>query len=120
MSVSSVSGSNYFAPNSTTQDSTSQVRNNLQSLFSALENGNTTAAQSALATLQQEKPGLFSNPSSPLSSLAKNVQSGNITAAQQELSQLQGATQSQPHKHHGMDGAPSEDENVGNLLNVTV
>jgi|GEM_PF-4846179 len=121
MNLSSISGSNQSAANGANKVSP-QTRAELHSLFSSLESGDASAAKSALATIQQDQPNLFSNPNSPLSSLAQEIQSGNITAAQKDLAQLRQEAAQARHNQSGNAGSTTSSSNgsVGSVLNVSV
>ena len=124
-------------------------QSNLQSLASALQSGNLTAAQNAFATFEQsfsasnsQQGSSQSGQSSPVNSdiqtLSSALKSGNLTSAQSAFLQLQKDMQTQQgsgHHHHGGGGqgqavqalisalssnsSTSTNSTTGNLLNVT-
>lgn len=117
-----------------------QLKSDFQSLSSALQSGDMTGAQQALAALQKDAPGLFessSNQSSPsanpiesaLASVASAVQSGNLSDAQQAFATLQQSLQTgqtgHHHHHHGQgseastaDSTASQDSSTSSGVTV--
>jgi hypothetical protein len=130
----------------TTQPSTqSQLLQNLNSLNTALQSGDTSSAQSALTTLQQTVAGNSptTSTSQPFGSntaantdynnLVSNVGSGNLSAAQADLSKLQADLKAHHgHGGHHAHGAPppsttssttdsdGDGDGSGQFVNVTV
>jgi hypothetical protein len=112
--ISSVSSTTNPYP-TTNQSGLGQIVQDFNSLGSALQSGNVSAAQSALSAFQQD---LQSNPqlssSQPFGdnnqadrnyqSLVSSLQSGNLSSAQKAFASLQTdlqATQTTPKKGHG-------------------
>ena len=150
MSISSVSNANslYQTYQSSNPAGTSQFLQNLSSLGTALQSGDTSSAQSALTTLQQSLPTSAQNSNQPFGNnsqansayqnLVSDVQSGNLTSAQNDLSQLQTHLKSGHahggHHHGGKPATPpptddstattsttnDSDSTSGNFINVTV
>ena len=75
-----------------------QRKQNVNSLFSALQSGDLAAAQSAFATLQNS--GLPAN--SPLNAIGQSLQKGDLASAQQSAQSMQAA---HGHHHHGSGGS---------------
>jgi len=128
MSTSSISGTS-SSPSSYGASSFGQFRKDFKSLAAAIQSGNTSDAQSALAQLEKDNPNLASNSSSAFAPLLGDVQSGNISAAQQDLSQLQQMHHGHHHHAHDVSGSTdststttpsSTNSEPGSLLNVSV
>jgi hypothetical protein len=99
-------------------------QSNLQSLSSALQSGNLTAAQNAFASFEQsfsssnsqQAPSSQSSQSNPVTNdiqtLSSALNSGNLTSAQQAFAQLQKDMQAQQgsghHHHHGGGGGQGQ------------
>ena len=118
----SISSSQSLVPN----QAFVQIKQDFQSLGSALQSGNLGAAQTAFSALlqaQQATPQSSGDtagaaPSgsiaSAVSALATDLQSGNLSGAQSAFQQIQGQLQSSPpsshahghgsHHHHGGGG----------------
>ena len=75
-----------------------QRQQSFNSLFSAIQSGNLSDAQSALKTLTGGSSTV--NSSSPLASIAQALQSGDIGAAQKAAQQFQTNRASGGHHHH--------------------
>lgn len=126
------------------QANATQRRTDFQSLASALQSGDLTTAQQALAQLQKDSPRLAQamnstttsdNPRvTDLKSLASALQSGDIAGAQQAMVKLQqdaqGAQKGGHHHHHHGAGAPpaatpastdndGSSSTVGSLISAT-
>jgi hypothetical protein len=109
-SVSSATG--LYQP--ANQGSFSQSVQDFQAIGSALQSGDLTSAQSALAAFQQDLPassqtssnqpfGANSKANSDYQSLVSALQSGNLSNAQQSFASLQTdlkATSKSHHHHH--------------------
>ena len=98
-------------------------QSSLQSLSSALQSGNLTAAQNAFASFEQSFSGSNSQQTSSQSgqsnpvtndiqSLSSALNTGNLTSAQQAFVQLQKDMQAQQssghHHHHGGGGGQGQ------------
>jgi len=138
VSVSGIGSSSFFESN--WQSGAKKVQQDFQQLGQDLQSGNLTAAQSDLATIENDAPNLAAaaelTPSSPASTssstpttasstsssnpivqafeqLASDLQSGNLTAAQQDFSTLQQDVQAQApqfHRHHHHRGESQSSE----------
>jgi outer membrane protein assembly factor BamD (BamD/ComL family) len=111
--ISSTSLSSYNSP--TVQNSRQQLQQQFQMLGQDLQSGNLSAAQSALASLQQSAPqpnsAALSQSNNPIaqefSQLSTDLQSGNVAAAKQDYSTIQQDSQNQAtslHHHHHQAG----------------
>ncbi|MCE0482884.1 MAG: hypothetical protein LV479_01445 [Methylacidiphilales bacterium] len=146
--ISSISSATNLYQTST-QNGASSVFQDLKSLGTALQSGDLSGAQSALATFQQDLQGTSQGNSSTSTSqpfgtnnkanadfqtLSNALQSGNLSTAQQAFSSLQADLKSghKGHHHHASSATsgPSSTESTstdtssngssGNYLNVTV
>jgi ribosomal protein S20 len=96
-----------------------QFRSDLQALFSAVQQGDMTGAQTALQAITsdvtaaqpngQSGPGKKSSPTSDFQALIDAVNSGDANAAQTALAKLQSdiAAQGGRHHHHHHGGGVS-------------
>ena len=125
MSVLGIAGSSLFSYlTQHTQSKGQQFKQEFEQLGQDLQSGNLSAAESDLATLQQNGPQSNSSSSSQNSSpigkgfnqLSKDLQSGNLSAAQQDYSTIQQDFQNQSaqsksaqghHHHHHASGSDS-------------
>jgi hypothetical protein len=125
----------------TSQNAPGQLAQNFQAIGSALQSGNLTSAQSALATFEQNLQA--SSQSSPNQPFGKNgeantdfqamagaLKSGNLSSAQQAYTSLQSdlkgaqsAHQGHHHHHHGtgatVASTTTSANTVGGGLNTT-
>lgn len=104
------------------------VKNDFASLLSSVQSGDLTSAQSALASLQQNRGAQFGNVSNTgqsqfqndLNSLVSAIESGDISGAQQSLSALQSDAKTNGvggHHHHHHNAAAANDGDNGNTTN---
>jgi hypothetical protein len=120
MSVSGISGSNFFAGLNSTpvQNKFQQIQQGFQQLGQDLQSGNLSQAQSDFSALQQLLPTQQTNTatstqsgaqtSNPLTQavaqLAQDLKAGNLSAAQSDFTTLQQDLQQQGtvtgHRHH--------------------
>ena len=147
-SVNSVSWANspYQATN---QSSFAQFIKDFKAIGSALQSGDVSSAQSALATFQQDLQGNSqasatqpfgknSHANTDYQSLTSALQSGDLAAAQKAFASLQtdlkAAHKTHHHHHHGSSTTPpttpanntttssavdNDGDNNGGLVNVT-
>ena len=117
----------------TSLNSFSQIVQDFNSIGTALQSGNLSTAQSALATFQQDlqnnsqtsttQPfGNNSQANTDYQSLTSALQSGDLSGAQKAFSSLQtdlqGAGAGKAHKghhHHGSGGGASTESLINNL-----
>jgi outer membrane protein assembly factor BamD (BamD/ComL family) len=134
MSVLGIAASSLFsyltqgpssANNNGQNNKAQQFQQEFKQLGQDLQSGNLSAAQSDLATLQQNRPQINStaamHSNTPIvtafNQLSSDLQSGNLTAAQQDYATIQQdfqnqsaqrqSTQGHHHHHHGGSGSNS-------------
>jgi len=118
-----------------TDSSSSTLASDFSALSTAIQSGNSSDAQTALAKLEEDSPTLAkaienASPNSALGSLATAVQNGNMTDAQKALATLQEAMKA--HRQGGDDddsasdpdgsdasSAPVAPEGTGSIINVS-
>jgi hypothetical protein len=119
MSVTGISGNNFFAATtaSSIRQKFQQIQQEFQRLGQDLQSGNLSQAQSDFATLQQNLPSQQQSAAStsqvtnPLQQevarLAQDLKSGNLTAAQSDIAtvQQQSVGRTSHHHHHRSGGA---------------
>jgi len=129
MSVTGISSSPFLNESWPVQSRFQQFQQDFQQLGQALRSGNSSAAQSDFAKLQQLNPQPASsaqtssnNPvAQGFNALAQDLQNGNLTAAQQQFATIQQDFQNQsaqgsqgPREHHHHHGDGDWNQNDAN------
>jgi len=103
-----------------------KIKENMDNLSSALKSGDLAAAQSAYATIQQDKPAgpqRSGDPQrkDPMADLGTALAKGDISAAQQAFSTMQAGMKAHHRPDNDGDGAPpagNPPEGTGSVLNA--
>lgn len=111
-----------IAAQSSSVSNLQQRQQSVSNLFSALQSGNLSAAQSAFAGLSSKSGSINSN--SPLGQIGQALQNGDLTGAQKAAQALQNSRAG--HHHHGAEqvasvapATPLSASGAGSVVNTT-